>query len=46
MKLKKGCEKWALASLKDSLDNDERYSYLSNKEKKEIFNQEKKRLIK
>ena len=37
LKLRKGCEGWAYTSLKDALQNDERYSHLSKKEKNELL---------
>ena len=38
MKLKKGCEEWAILSLIDRLKNDERYSNLTKKEKDKLLN--------
>ena len=37
LKLRKGCESWAYASLKDALQNDERYSHLSKNEKNKVL---------
>lgn len=40
MKLKKGCEEWAILSLIDRLKNDERYSNLTLIKKVEILKKE------
>ena len=40
MKIKKGCEEWAILSLVDRLKNDERYSNLTLKEKIKILKKE------
>ena len=40
LKLNPKFKNWSLASLKDALKNDERYSHLTKKEKQEIINRE------
>ena len=40
MKLKKGCEEWAILSLIDRLKNDEKYLNLKLKEKIKILKKE------
>ena len=44
MKIKKGCEEWAILSLVERLKNDERYSNLTLKEKIKILKKESLKL--